>query len=94
MSVEIRVDEKRLSGLASELGTVYNRLSRVKEELGRLNKEMNENWSDKEVDVFNQKYEKGMDSIWDLLVAISNIETFFEEAAKEYLETDKAVMSM
>ena len=94
MSEEINVNEKWLSGLASELDGVYNRLSIIKNELEHLKVAINQNWSDPAVEDFNSKYEKGMDSIWDLLVAIDNISSFFQDAADGYSTADKQVMSL
>lgn len=94
MSVEIHVNERRLSGLASELDGVYNKLSGIKDELERLKVGINQNWNDPAVEDFNTKYEKGMDSIWDLLVAIDNISLFFQDAANEYSAADKQVESL
>ncbi len=94
MDVEIDVNEKRLSALASELDRVYSRLSSVKNELEHLKVAMNQNWSDQAVEDFNQKYEKGIDSIWDLLVAIDNISNFFQDAADDYVKADNKVKSL
>ena len=92
--VEINVNESRLSGLSGELGGVYAKLSSVKNELERLHAGIRTNWSDIAVEEFTEKYEVGIERIWDLLVAIDSIEAFFQEAAEEYTAADNQVMSL
>ena len=92
--VEIDVDEKRLTGLSSELSGVYRQLSNIKNELEHLHTGIRANWSDAAVEEFTQKYDEGMEGIWDLLVAVDSIEGFFQDAAEGYISADNQVMSL
>ena len=92
--VDINVKEERLSGLADELSGVYNRLSGIKAQLELRHSGIRANWSDQAVEDFTVKYDEGMERIWDLLVAVDNIETFFSEAAVGYVAADREVESL
>lgn len=94
MSEEIIVDEKRLAGLAGELGIVYQRISEIKAELESVQMTIRNNWSDVAEEEFNNQYEKGLESIWDLLVAIDSMESFLQSAANGYTTADARVMSL
>lgn len=94
MDVQIDVNDRRLTDLATEMDGVYDRLRKVRAELEQLNASVNRNWSDEAVDDFNAKYDKGMDSIWDLQVAVDNLSGFFREAASEYKSADNKVKNL
>lgn len=92
--VDIDVKEDRLTGLSGQLDGVYTRLSTVKTELETLHTGIRANWSDQAVDDFTEKFNEGMERIWDLLVAVDNIGTFFDEAATGYVAADHEVESL
>ena len=93
-SVDIDVKEDRLSGLSGELRSVYTKLSLVKEKLESLHTGIRANWSDEAVEEFTEKFNEGMERIWDLLVAVDNIEVFFSDAATGYVAADREVESL
>ena len=92
--VEIDVDEKKLSSLSTELNGVYKKLSDIKNELEHLLTGIKANWSDVAVEEFSEKFDEGMERIWDLLVAVDSIEGFLQDAADGYSAADKQVMSL
>lgn len=94
MDIEIEVDGERLERLADELDGIYNRLRRVKGDLEEQNRFMNRNWIDEAVNKYNQQYEKGIDNLWDLLVAIDQISGFFRAAADGYAAAEQKIMSL
>lgn len=92
--VDINVKEERLSELADELDSVYTNLSKIKDELEKIHTGIRANWSDQAVDAFTEKFNEEMERIWDLLVAIDNIEGFFSDAAAGYVAADREVESL
>lgn len=94
MREEIIVDEKRLAGLAGELETVYHNISSIKAELESVQATIRNNWSDSAAKEFDGQYEKGIESIWDLLVAIDSMGSFMQSAANGYTTADAKVLSL
>ena len=92
--MEIEVREMRLKQLAEELEQVYSKLSSLKEDLEAQHVSIRRNWEDAAVEEFTAKYDKGMESIWDLLVMVDNTESLFEEAAAAYTAADREVASL
>ncbi len=43
---------------------------------------------------FTGKFNEGMERIWDILVAVDNIEGFFFEAASGYVAADREVEAL
>lgn len=92
--IDIEVKENKLSGLASDLDSVYTKLSRIRSNLESSLSGIRANWKDSAVEEYSVKFEDANEQMWNLIVAVDSMECFLREAAQEYKAVDNQIMSL
>lgn len=91
--IEVRSIE-RLSGISSELGEVYTSISDVNTTLINDHNVIRQCWVDSKVEEFSANFETASEYLWQLLVAISNMQEFLSFAAEAYSAAEQRVSSL
>lgn len=84
----------KLRSAADTLGNVYAQISFAHGDLVRDHDRIRQCWVDNRVDEFSANYETAMDYLWDLMVAISNMQEFLTFAADGYAEAERLVRAL
>lgn len=94
MADDIYIDVPAMQNLASRLNTVYGKLGTVISNLDSAKAAISEVWVDDGYEQFNADYEKGIDNLLGMKVAIDSIEAMIHQVCEEYQAADNYVMSL
>ena len=85
----INVDLGAVKDCASQLAAAYSQMNGIRSRLTELNLQLKRSWNDDAMVDFTARYNQGMDYMLDMLIAIDGMESFLNEAADFYKETDE-----
>lgn len=94
MPDDIYIDVPAMQNLASRLNTVYGKLGTVISNLDSAKATISKVWVDDGYEQFNVDYEKGIDNLLGMKVAIDSIEVMINQVCEEYQAADNSVMSL
>lgn len=94
MPDDIYIDVPAMQNLASRLNTVYGKLGTVISNLDSAKAAISKVWVDDGYEQFNADYEKGIDNLLGMKVAIDSIEVMINQVCEEYQAADNSVMSL
>lgn len=94
MPDDIYIDVPAMQNLASRLNTVYGKLGTVISNLDSAKAAISKVWVDDGYEQFNVDYEKGIDNLLGMKVAIDSIEVMINQVCEEYQAADNSVMSL
>lgn len=94
MPDDIYIDVPAMQNLASRLNTVYGKLGTVISNLDSAKAAISKVWVDDGYEQFNVDYEKVIDNLLGMKVAIDSIEVMINQVCEEYQAADNSVMSL
>lgn len=94
MTDDIYIDVPAMQNLANRLDTVYGRIGTVIKNLDAAKASLAEVWVDEGFEQFSTDYEKGIDNLLGMKVAIDSIEVMINQVCEEYQAADRTVLSL
>lgn len=94
MGMAIRVEERKLDDIAQALGDAYTKLSSIHTALEDDHAAIKAAWEDDAAFDFSTKFDNGMERLWDLMIAVDNMEQFLITAREMYAAAENKVLSL
>ena len=79
---------------SNALGDVYRSISSIHENLRSGHDAIRQNWIDERVEAFSENFDTASEYMWQLQVAISNMQEFLSSAADTYSAAERQVSSL
>ena len=94
MAVEIHFNEAGINNCANELGSIQNQLSEIRNSLISLNRDLTRSWTDDAVVKFSGDFNRGIDYMMDMMLAIDSMEQFLNDAVSFYREVEQYISGL
>ena len=94
MALEIEFDEAAVSSCADELANIQSRLIEIRNSLIALSNDLMRSWTDEAFLTYRGEYNRGIDYMGDMLLAVNTMEEFLHNAVSCYRETEQYVSGL